>query len=99
MTPNEKWNADRPVNLTELAKIQGVSYATARRWSLMPNFPRVGNLLRRTGFEAWWKKAERQHTPARPPRSGVDKSCAQPAKSDSRAALPPKAARLLGEAS
>lgn len=94
----ERWEANLPINLKELAECQGVSYSTANKWAKDDDFPRVGRLLKREQFEAWWKKAARQRTGARPPRSASCKSHAPTLKSDLPGALPPRAARLLDEA-
>jgi len=93
----EKWAGNLPMNLKELAEVQAVSYATVVRWAQDLDFPRVRNFIKRADFEAWWKKAARRRKAEHRPRSGAGKSGALPAKSDSQAAWPPQAARLLGE--
>jgi len=92
----EKWDRNLPVNLKELAELQGVSYATAVRWSQSPNFPRVGRLLRREDFSQWWKKSAHPPTAAHRPPAGAGKSDAQPQTNDSPTAWPRKSERLLG---
>jgi hypothetical protein len=90
-----RWRDDLPVNLKELAELQGVSYATAVRWSQYPNFPRVGHLLRRSDFEDWWKREAKRRKPAEtpakkePPPQHIE-TFTKP--------LPEKAARLLAAA-
>lgn len=94
----DRWKLNLPVKLSELADLQAVSYSTARRWADDKKFPKVGNFIKREDFEDWWKKAAHRQTASRPQRSASDKSDARPRKSDSPGALPPRAARLLGEA-
>lgn len=91
----EKWEAGLPVNLKELSEIQSVSYRTAKRWAQDEAFPRVGQLLTRKDFQRWWKKkVQRVDTASRRPLPDDCKSHEPQQKSDSLAALPPRAARL-----
>lgn len=98
MTATQKWEADLPLNLKELAAAQAVCYKTAVRWAADPTFPRVGRLVRKKDFLQWWrKKAELPAKASRRPQTDGCKSHEQSPSCDSLAALPPKAARLLGE--
>ncbi len=98
MTALQKWEADLPLNLKELAASQAVCYKTAVRWASDPTFPRVGRLVRKKDFLQWWKKkAELPAKASHHLRKGDCKSHEQSPTSGSLASLPPRAARLLGE--
>ena len=98
MTATQKWEADLPLNLKELAAAQAVCYKTAVRWASDPTFPRVGRLVRKRDFLKWWKsKAELPAKASHRPQTGDCRSREQSPTSDSLAALPLKAERLLGE--
>lgn len=98
MNALQKWEADLPLNLKELAESQRVSYKTAVRWASDSSFPRVGRLVRKKDFLQWWKKkAELPAKASRRPHPDDCKSREQSPTSGSLAALPLKAARLLGE--
>lgn len=94
----DRWERDLPVNFQQLAAVQGVSYATVKRWGAAKNFPRVGNLIRPSSFLDWWKKEECRRIRARHPRPAECKSGAPSRTSGSPSALPQRAARLLDEA-
>ena len=89
-----RWERNLPINLSQLATVQGVSYSVVKNWAKDPVFPRVGNFLRRTEFEAWWRKAARRPSAGRPQPPAADTPHAQPSNCDSPAAWPPQAARL-----
>jgi predicted DNA-binding transcriptional regulator AlpA len=94
-TPDEKWEADLPLNLKELSEVQGVSYKTAVRWASDSAFPRVGRLVRRRDFLKWWKdKATHPSKASHRPRTDDCKSRAPLPSCDLLASLPMKAARL-----
>jgi len=95
MKPTERWEADLPINLAQLAKAQGVSYSAARTWAADPSFPRVGRFTRRSDFLRWWKqKAALLPIFAHPQPPAADKPGAQPPNCDLPTSLPPRAARL-----
>jgi hypothetical protein len=92
------WDLNRPVTLTQLAALMGVSYSCARSWGRDPAFPRFGRFIRRTDFESWWKQAARREAAQ---RKAATKPPPPPPVCSSQQilnALPPKAARLLSAA-
>lgn len=98
MTAQQKWDMDLPVSLRQLAEIQRVPYKTAWKWTAALDFPIVCRLVRRTDFEAWWKRQLRHRRRGRHLHRGAGKSGEPPEMSDLRDALPPQSARLLDEA-
>jgi len=48
-----RWESNKPVRLAGFAAAIGLSYDAARKISLEPGFPKVGQWIFREDFEAW----------------------------------------------
>ena len=92
----ERWQKNLPMNLKELAEIQQVSYSTVVRWSQTEHFPRVGNMLKREDFEAWWKRTSRSSwkSEARKSRSGASRPPVQAQAASEEIASDPQQQRI-----
>jgi hypothetical protein len=56
----QAWRDDLPVCAAEAAAALEVNRSTIHDWfNMTPALPRVGRYIRRTDFEAWWKRASR----------------------------------------
>jgi hypothetical protein len=110
------WQDDLPVCAAEAAIALGVNRTTVREWcNMSPPLPRVGRFLRRSDYEAWWKRASRAQArrkaaKAKPeaspkviefpmPEKRVPPQARELLARATAAPLPPKAAQLMLRAS
>ena len=94
----EKRRLDQALNAKQFAVLAGISHSTAREWFRLPGFPVIQGLVFWDDFVQW-----RRTKAGMNPLPEEDRELTQPiAGSQSASAnlkLPPRAARLLTEAS
>ena len=101
LTPEEKRSQGKALSLREFAQAGGISYSLAIALSKEAGFPIFHGKIWWEDFVMWRRQAI-QHSPHhctledRPPDVGHTADESVP-KSDLRASLPPRAARLLAE--
>lgn len=105
-----RWRENLPMTLKQLAVALEVGYDVPRKWSRMDGFPFADGLVFPRLFEAWNRsrfappaRKSPKKAPAAVPEdrrpTAADKPGESASRRDSRAALPPRAARLLERAS
>jgi len=89
----EKRRLDQALNAKEFAVCAGISYSTAQEWFRLPGFPVFRGVVFWQDFVQWRTahSGVKNTAASRPQRSGAEVTAA--------AHLPPRAARLLIEAS
>lgn len=101
LTPEQKREQDKALNLREFAQAGGISYSLAITLAREPGFPIFHGKIWWNDFVMWRRQAIQNsphHNMPEDPLPGADRREYESAPmSDLRASLPPRAARLLAE--
>lgn len=94
--------AEKALSLRTFMKMTGTGYSVAKKMWDSPGFPAIAGKIFWSDFVIWRRRrmeamelSQNLQTPPNPPLDAGHTACGSTRMNDSRAALPPRAERLL----